>query len=382
MSKSNSEMLDLLFEKKGFKCVICGRKLTPSTAIIDRITPKDMGGSNDISNLQLVCTHCNATNRHNSFFGYQFEAYIKQLLSLHPSYELISDYQSFGHFNSIPDAVFLQKTNHGNNVVIAEIKLATSFTESRIRSIISHLSGNREIVPDAHLVFITPRELPQKYHEMLKENCIELWDKAYLSREFAEQIVSTTPSHFASLFQPDEPENEYDQLIRELKQCSPGKEDWGIYEKLVGKLLERLFCPPLNAPQPQHNDNSKTNRRDFIMPNYSRKNDCWEFLRNRYRADYVVIDAKNSNNYVRKADILQIANYLKKDGTGLFGIIFSRKGVNNSSEYTLREMWLYEGKMIVVLNDTDVEQMLLAKKDGEDPAKLILKKIEDFRLSI
>lgn len=95
-----------------------------------------------------------------------------------------------------------------------------------------------------------------------------------------------------------------------------------------------------------------------------------------------MIDAKNSSKYVTKSDVLQIANYLKKDGTGLFGIIISRNGVNTASEYAIREVWRYEGKMIVILNDTDVEEMLLAKKNNSDPAMLILKKIEDFRLSI
>lgn len=118
------------------------------------------------------------------------------------------------------------------------------------------------------------------------------------------------------------------------------------------------------------------------MPNYSGEKDSWEFLRNRYCAEYIVVDAKNSSKYVKKTDILQIANYLKKDGAGLFGIIISRKGVNASSIHALREMWRYERKMIAILNDTDVEEMLLAKKNGTDPTKLILKKIEDFRLSI
>ena len=80
--------------------------------------------------------------------------------------------------------------------------------------------------------------------------------------------------------------------------------------------------------------------------------------------------------------MLQIANYLKQKGTGLFGLIIARKGTNNSSENTLRDVWIHDQKMIIVLNDVDVEQMILDKKNGEDPAKLILKKIEDFRLSI
>lgn len=39
-------------------------------------------------------------------------------------------------------------------------------------------------------------------------------------------------------------------------------------------------------------------------------------------------------------------------------------------------------KMIIVLNDNDIEQMIFDKKNGDNPASLILKKIENFRLLI
>ncbi len=38
--------------------------------------------------------------------------------------------------------------------------------------------------------------------------------------------------------------------------------------------------------------------------------------------------------------------------------------------------------MIILLDDNDVEQMLIEKRDGGKPEKLIRQKIEDFRLSI
>lgn len=57
-------------------------------------------------------------------------------------------------------------------------------------------------------------------------------------------------------------------------------------------------------------------------------------------------------------------------------------GSVEAAEYSLREMWLYENKMIIVLNDDDIEQMLLEKKNANDPARILLKKIEDFRLSV
>ena len=381
-NSSKKDLLEILFEKKDLKCALCGRRLTPSTSIIDYKLPKSLGGSNDISNLQLVCLQCNAKKSDKPFLGYQFESYIKQLISAHPSYNLVDDLGAFGQWKSIPDIVCTYQQDKKSKLIIAEIKLATSFTEDRIQKTIAHLLEYREAKPNAHLVFITPRELPERYQELFKENNIELWDKAYLCREFNSQIESQKTSQFTSLLHTERFENECDILIREIKSCPSGKENWGKYEKLVKNLLEVLFCPPLNFPIAQSGDKSKTNRRDYIMPNYSRENDSWEFLRNRYGADYIVIDAKNSGKYINKADVLQIANYLKEDGIGLFGIIVSRKGTNSASEYAVREMWRYEGKMIVVLNDTDVEEMLLAKKRGADPAQVILKKIEDFRLSI
>lgn len=382
MKLSKNNILDALFEKSNCKCIVCGRRLTPSTAVVEHIYPKTAGGIDDISNLQLVCVECNARIGNKAFLGYEFEAYIRQLLEAHPSYDLVKDYKSLGNWKSIPDVVCIHKNTLRKDTIIAEIKIATSFTEIRIKNIIDRLKEQHQIKPDARLAFITPRDIPKKYRELFAENGIELWDKTYLRQEFSAQIAATKSSQFTPLLLTDEPENEFDLLIKELKNCPSGTSSWGIYEKLVGKLLERLFCPPLNLPLPQRNDDAKKNRRDYILPNYSRKNDNWEFLRNRYSADYVVVDAKNSGKYVKKEDILQIANYLKKGGTGLFGIIFSRKGTNSSSEYAVREMWLYEGKMIVTLNDTDIETMLLAKKNGADPAELILKKIEDFRLTI
>lgn len=379
---SKKDLINLLFEKKALVCALCGRRLTPSTCIIEHKLPKPLGGNNDISNLQLVCLQCNAKKSEKPFLGYQFESYIKQIISAHPDYDLIDDIKSLGQWEIIPDVVCRHHNNQVDKLIIAEIKLASSFTEDRIQSIIFHLSAQREVRPDAHLVFITPRELPERYQELLQKSGIELWDKKYLSQEFTSQIEEQKASQFTSLFYTESTENECDVLIRELKSCPSGKDCWGKYEKLVKRILELLFCPPLNRPLVQCGDALKQNRRDYILPNYSRENDCWEFLRNKYSADYVVIDAKNSGKYIKKSDVLQIANYLKKDGTGLFGIIISRKGANTASEYAIREAWRYEGKMIVVLNDTDVEEMLLAKKNGSDPATLILKKIEDFRLSI
>ena len=48
---------------------------------------------------------------------------------------------------------------------------------------------------------------------------------------------------------------------------------------------------------------------------------------------------------------------------------------------TLREQWLVHQKLILILNDADLESMLLAKSDGRIE-EVIGRKIEDFRLSM
>lgn len=99
-------------------------------------------------------------------------------------------------------------------------------------------------------------------------------------------------------------------------------------------------------------------------------------------ADYIVIDAKNYRQKISKKEVLQISNYLKEHRTGLFVMIITRNGVSESAIYTLREVWVVDKKMIIILQDNDIEQMLLEKISNREPENIIRQKIEDFRLSI
>ena len=138
----------------------------------------------------------------------------------------------------------------------------------------------------------------------------------------------------------------------------------------------------LNKPISELSDKPKVNRRDFILPNYA-ESGFWAFLRAKYQADYIVVDAKNYSKRVGKSEILQIANYLKPHGAGLFGLICSRHGGDESGcEHTLREQWLVHQKLILVLNDEDLSAMLRVKSEGRGAEEILATKIEAFRLSM
>ena len=105
-------------------------------------------------------------------------------------------------------------------------------------------------------------------------------------------------------------------------------------------------------------------------------------MRQQYKADFVIADPKNYAAKVGKSEVLQVANYLKPHGAGSFAIIICRIGANSGAWHTIRELWTQDGKMIIVLQDEDMLQMLTHKAFGGDPVEMIMQKIEDFRLSM
>jgi hypothetical protein len=168
-------------------------------------------------------------------------------------------------------------------------------------------------------------------------------------------------------------------LVERLEAVAPGRKQWSVYQTICGNILSFVLCPPLARPISERLNRSGVNRRDFIFPNYAAVG-FWEYMRTNYQAHYVVVDAKNYVGRVKKTDVLQLANYLTAHGTGLFGLIVTRGGGDRGAEVTRREQWVIHGKLIVVLNDDDLKQMLTVHASGQDAADVVRQKIEDFRL--
>lgn len=60
----------LVLEKANFKCQACGDKPTKYNDVvleIDHIIPVSLGGTNNITNLQVLCKRCNESKRNNFF---------------------------------------------------------------------------------------------------------------------------------------------------------------------------------------------------------------------------------------------------------------------------------------------------------------------------
>lgn len=313
----------------------------------------------------------------------EFQHYLTTLLELHPDYSKIQLNMRINTKQRYIVDIFAQRKTEK---LIIECKRYIELTISHLDAIIAQILKYQTLLEKSKVVLAIPATLQEAELKILNKSNIEVWDFNFIIKNFKQQIVDSPPSKLKDFFIKQigklTSQTKEEELIEKLSECKPGKVDWNIYQKLIGNILDYLFSPPLEKPLAEVTDKTRTNRRDFIIANYSEKG-FWAILRKKYQADYIVIDAKNYKGSVHKKDVLQIANYLKSHGPGLFGIIITRKGGDKvGCEYSLREQWLVHKKLILIINDKEIKEMLIAKSDGRLPESIIRRKIDQFRLSM
>ena len=267
--------------------------------------------------------------------------------------------------------------------LIVEVKVITAFTHEELLRIIEQLNNYKRISNCQNVAFVFPGILLEEDKAKFTANGIDVWDVEYIAQTFGEEIEATPHPIFQEFYLAAKKQSPENKLLSELKSIPAGRNDqnWSKYEKLIEKIFDELFGSALSPPIRQSSDYFNINRRDFILRNYAEVG-FWAQVRDRYYADYVVVEAKNYSQKITKKEVLQIAHYLKVHGPGLFGIIVTRSGGDKGCYLTCREVWAMHKKMIIVLDDENIKKMIIAKSYSNDPELIIRQKIEEFRLSM
>jgi hypothetical protein len=375
----------LLLGKHDGRCAACG--ITDSTVRLEvaHIVPLHAGGESSLENLTLLCPNCHRS-LHWQPREFDFVVFLAEMLEKDARFSDIRQEVVLGGEQRFrADIVATRKKGRVEHTIIVECMTPVLVGSRPIGDAIQQVKSYAELLPGSRSVIAIPATIRDSDKAALEAADVELWDLPTLAAMFARQLSSARSGHYSRLLadflaRPDTGREEL--LAAQLAECTPGRTDALVYQSLIGDILELLFHPPLGKPIPQRGDESRANIRDYIMPNYAEKG-FWAFLRERYQADYIVFDAKNHSKKLAKADVLQIANYLKPHGAGMFGVIVSRAGGDAAGcEHARREQWVLHRKLVIVLDDEDVRAMLKAKSEGRGPEEVIAQKIESFRLSM
>lgn len=381
MKQNRQELYKQLVDLYGEKCYICGR--SDVLLEIEDLIPQNTSKISQVSNFRLICREDNARKSNKIFREVEYVQYLNDIILKNNNFRNPEIEVALNDTKYRADLITQRKAGNKWEKILIEVKVIPTFTELRLREIIEQLKLFKKYSKDHKIALAFPGILTNKDNALLQKEGIEVWDINYISTNFAKEITSTPHPLFQALFTSKNYVAEHDKLIMDLKSINAGRKDkdWSKYQKHIEKILDYLFGSVLSSPITELSDHFKINRRDFILRNYA-ETGFWAHIRTRYLADYIVFDAKNYTKKVTKKEILQISNYLKVHGAGLFGIIVSRNGSDNGSYYTCREIWAMDKKLVIVLDDNDIIKMIIAKASTNNPEEIIRQKIEQFRLSM
>lgn len=240
----------------------------------------------------------------------------------------------------------------------------------------------RSIQGPSRTVLVVSGSLTRSAQELAPNVGIEVWDSLKLSQIVSDSLLkeyfgdgAMRPSVNLSELAKSE------SLAARVQETPAGSASASQYQRLVADVLEYLFCPPLEAPRFELSDADARNRRDMIFENACPAG-FWAHMRSLYSAHYVVVDAKNHEEQIDKRSVLDIAHYLKYYGCGLFGILVSRQGASAACLHAIREQWIGAQKMIVVIQDQQLLEMLRIKNEAGAPEEIIRESIAAFRMSL
>jgi hypothetical protein len=377
----SANLRDQVLARDGYACVVCGRS---SPLELAHVIPRHTGGGETPENLVTLCANCNLALDGRSRY-LDFEDTLFELLKTHPEFRNVKAHAVMpADDGSLREVDIAGERCAGGTwqPIRIECKLASLTLPQldEVRSKMLSLRGG-----GAALIVALATDLPAEYLKRLTSAGLEVWTLSDIATRFGPLLSKDRRSITASLIRarigvaPLPPPEQL--ILQELKACTRGKVMWPLYQQLIGRLLIHLFCPPLQTPTAESADATKENRRDYVFPNYSEAG-FWCFLRQQYQADFVVVDAKNYTKGVRKRDVLQVAHYLKPHGAGLFAMIVSRGLPAPDARSAAREAWISQRKLVLFLDDADIESMVLAKAAGREAEVLVRQKLEDFRLSL
>lgn len=341
--------------------------------------------------------------------GYMFENLSVNLLQ-----EL--DFQIIFKENDPPNSNFNYGFDIGaskNNIKYAiSVKASTSKTydnldaiEPQIIKLISE-SQKAGMVPVLMIYSFISKAIKNEYREKYKSDkllILDLNNILYLTRgtDLYNQIITELP--FAVSQIPFEPVS-YSTLNLvtsassrkktsgktastithiDLSHCSAGMKGAREFENICVNTLKYIFGDDLSLWEYQQTSNLNLYQFDLVcrIKDYNRKQ-FWNIVTNFFNSKYVVFEFKNYNKGITQNEIYTTEKYLYSKALRNIAIIIARKGNDKNSMWAAKGCLRENGKLIIIIDIDDVNQMIEIKNKGNDPSTVLLNKLDDLLIGL
>lgn len=170
-------------------------------------------------------------------------------------------------------------------------------------------------------------------------------------------------------------------LCTELREVEKGKKGWKVYEATCEKVLRYLFPSDLYGWHPQKRTDDGLNRYDFVC-RVRPTTEFWRFVIEHLDSRYVLFEFKNYSGKIKQGQILTTEKYLLQRGLRRVAVIFSRSGADSHAIAMAQGAMREQGKLMLILDDDAICQMLHMKESGSDPSDCLFDLADEFLLRL
>lgn len=156
------------------------------------------------------------------------------------------------------------------------------------------------------------------------------------------------------------------------------------YEKVCMKIINAVFKNDIVKEPEKLKTKMKKFEYDGIAKllfhdNCEEQNDFFRIIENYFNCRYIVFEFKNYKKRITQKEILLTSKYLYKKALRTVAIIFTHEGVDKNGQFIIDGLIREEGKIIIVLNDKDVEKLL---ESPEQKNKLLNEKLDHLLMNL
>ena len=221
-------------------------------------------------------------------------------------------------------------------------------------------------------------ELAESLDALLEVNLDEALT-THLSRKESNSIIRDMALNKSNRIERQK--NKGTKLCLELKSIKKGKASWRQYEKKCEEILKYLFPNDLHGWHSQKRTDDGLNRYDFVC-RIRPTTEFWKFVIEHLNSRYVLFEFKNYLGKIKQGQILTTEKYLLEKGLRRMAIIMTRTGAEAHALAMTQGAMREQGKLILIVNDEKVCEMLHMKERGEDPTDCLFEIADNFLLTL
>jgi len=172
-----------------------------------------------------------------------------------------------------------------------------------------------------------------------------------------------------------------EKLCKQLNKIECGKSQWNKYEKKCKEILEFLFENDLSLWDKQTRTDDGLSRFDLIC-RIASGDDYWRALIKSFNTRFILFEFKNYCDEITQDQIYTTERYLFNKALRSVGFIISRKGGNENAIKAAKGALKENGKLILILSDKDLCEMLKLKDNGDSPNDYLADVLDKWLISL